>query len=259
MIGRAARVLAHTLRELGIRLVRWRGDRRDAVSFSRDAWESMQQEDWDRAIFRGRVAVAADASYPDGYLMLGYAYLRAGDFSRARGTFERGAHIFPTDSAFYAALGDLSRELAFYAEAEALYRRSLELEPDHPDLLLKLSDALEHQGKLEEAQTRLEQAMVSAPDDLFVLRKLSEVHTHLKEYVSALPLATEVVRREPTDGLARYYLALVLLGMGDVEGSQEQARLAVEYGASSEHARAEFRELHKYITDVMQSSGNAER
>lgn len=94
----------------------------------------------------------------DHYLSLGMLYLgmaRAGDASRAEDAerfLRRSAELTPLSKTWYH-LGNLYRDvLGDPARATEAYRRALELDPHALRVMIELGKTLEQQGKLEEAE-----------------------------------------------------------------------------------------------------------
>lgn len=166
------------------------GTRRDAVFLSQRAWERIGAARWDSAIYYGRGAVAADATYAGAHRMLGYAYEGAGDLEKAHAAFEAGTRVAPGDPQLLLHLASVDMKLGHYDRAEAAYRRALAIEPGSHDVRFKLAQTLRGQGRLEEAETLLEQIRARGLDHPFILQTLGYLRADRGDFPGAVALLT---------------------------------------------------------------------
>lgn len=75
-------------------------------------------------------ALLARQPHPQGYLLLGNVLNRRADFAGARAAYLQGARLEPAAAEFPYQAGLMADEQHQYAEAAALYRRTLQLNPD---------------------------------------------------------------------------------------------------------------------------------
>ncbi|WP_321531903.1 tetratricopeptide repeat protein [uncultured Desulfuromonas sp.] len=71
---------------------------------------------------------------------LGWVYFQRGDYEQAREPLEQALKKSPEDVLIMEHLGDLYRKLLLTQEAQRIYRKVLELQPDLPDVVRKLQD-----------------------------------------------------------------------------------------------------------------------
>ncbi len=81
------------------------------------------------------------------------------------------------------------------AEAEALFRKALKIEPVTPDLLNNLAQALEFQGLEEDGLIISETILILFPDYLFARATLARVAMHEGDFEDALDLLTPLFAR----------------------------------------------------------------
>ena len=111
------------------------------------AQQAIEREHWGDAIIGGRLAIACDPSYPDGYVMLGFAYARSGQPEEARKAYEEGARVAPHDARLAGYLGGLELYQHHWERAETAYRRAVEFDPSELAWQANLAHAVRMQGR----------------------------------------------------------------------------------------------------------------
>jgi Flp pilus assembly protein TadD len=96
-------------------------------------------------------------------------------------------------------LGILLAERGRTSEAEAHFRRVLELEPEHSGALANLGYLLDREGRDAEAAEVLAKAAAARPDDADARAHLVRVLLRLGRPADALPYALEAARLRPDD------------------------------------------------------------
>ncbi len=138
------------------------------------------------------------------------------------------------------------------SEAEARYRRALELAPELPDAHGYLGLVLHQRGASDAGVAALRRAVALAPDDLVLHANLAAVLAERREPEAALAAWREVVRIDPADAEGHFHVGLLLdeLGRpGDAVAALEGA-LALAPGEASVHAA---------LAGALRASGDAER
>ncbi|MFN0087090.1 MAG: tetratricopeptide repeat protein [Blastocatellia bacterium] len=103
------------------------------------------------------------------------------------------------------------------AEAEAAFRRALALSPKAAHAHAGLAEILLEAGKTEEAVTEAKAALENGDDRLSTLTLLGEALALAKRFEEALPILTEVIRREPQNGIAHRYRGEIFLAGNRLE------------------------------------------
>ena len=236
MLGHVVDAVERAIRYVGIRIARRKGDRRFAQRMSYHAKQEIDRGRFPTAKYYAECAIAADPTWRDGYRMLGFAYQRQGDPTRARELYERAAGLFPDDAFVQSSIGRLEYELDHLPEAEQAFRRALSL-TNRPELLpgflVSLGLAIAYQGpeRQEEAAAVLERARRASPDraEAAVLtRALGEVYLRQDRFSDALDLLQSEVVQHPGDGRMLYDLGLALKGLGRFSDAIAAMRRATE-------------------------------
>ena len=113
---------------------------------------------------------------------------------------------FPEDAATLLYQGYVYELLKKYSNAEILYRKSLEMEPENHRAMLRLSTLLIKTGKYEEAQSFLESLTRKYPDYTVGWWTRGLLYQKLDELESAEQALEEVVRLDPANTRAQAQL-----------------------------------------------------
>ncbi len=127
------------------------------------------------------------------------------------------------------------------ARAEHRYRRSLELDPEHPGALLNLGNLCYHRGDLDEARDLYRRAVLVAPEYAEAHYNLANVLDDLGHVDAAVSTYRDALALAPDFKAAHFNLALVLEKTGDRASArrhwQAYLRLDAE-GPSADIARS---------------------
>jgi tetratricopeptide (TPR) repeat protein len=201
----------------------------------------------ERAAAAGEKAIDLDPSDADGWLTLSFAYRFKGALQQELALWRRRADLDPGDTTarirggwvlwftgrpdealpwLHAAaaqkpddrwvhffLGNANLALGNYAEAERMYRKPLELYPDHSSAHAGVIWSLLAAGKDEEARARMRLLQASGLDGDRYFVKLADIEYFLGEDESALAHARASVDREPEERYwPRGFCASTILG-----------------------------------------------
>ncbi len=245
--------ISRVLEELVYRLVATRRGFRGAVGDARWATHKAQQEiekgHWSDAIIGGRLAVASDPSYPDGYLMLGFAYARSGQPEEARKAYEEGARVAPHDARLASYLGELEFALHRWSEAEASLRRAVELDPAQAPWRLSLAIALRMQDRFEEATALLDGLLQVPTLKARALGALGEIRLDTGDVAGAEELLTAAVTTDPALAIAHHDLARLLALTGRWNEALREARQAMSLKPEDEEFAALLRHIEERLAE----------
>ncbi len=104
-----------------------------------------------------------------------------------------------------ARLGQLQ-----WSEADAAFRRALELRPQDPLLLTNRAIALNQAGRIDEAVSLLREALAAEPDYPFAHYNLGLTESRRGEFAAAAAHFSAVARFDPNDIFTQYYLGSAL-------------------------------------------------
>lgn len=201
-----------------------------------------------------------------------FGLMRAGRFKEARGTLEQLLLQHPHVAEIHRLLGDVLLALGDIAGGERALRSTLRLEPQRADSWTQLGAILAHSGRKDEAEAALRQALTLGPGNaetavalarvLLAANRAPDARRVLDDFVKATPSAPaglhllhaqlllslgalveaieafrQVLRADPTNGVAELGLAVALGQSGCDEEAGQAARNAIAKGADSPGAR----------------------
>jgi len=116
-----------------------------------------------------------------------------------------------------------------YAEAEGMYRQALQKSPDDPEILKRLGQVCQGQGKHEEATEIFERILKRAPLYPGVNALLGISYYSLNKFDKTIEADQKELTGNPKDRQARYYLSLALSASGRLfEAIQQLETLRVD-------------------------------
>jgi len=136
---------------------------------------------------------------PEYRLGLAWVFLQTGDFAAAEAQLAAADQLNPEDPHIWAARGDLyvwweEVEPGRYTQAEAAYRRTLELAPNVATYHTSLALALARQGRLAEGVAELERAVALDATDGVAYRHLADLYQALGRETEAAWARREAAR-----------------------------------------------------------------
>lgn len=230
---------AWLLEEITLRAIRAGRGRSTATSAYRFGYHAVRRADWPHAISFGRIAVASDPGWAYGYILLGYACLKAGRHMEAREALTRGLHVAPGDPRLLTYLGDMHLNASEYDAADVAYRGALASDPNNTDARRGLGLALMNRGRLEEAVAVLEPTRDSEPSVPRVLEALADAYVRLRRPELAESVARRLVQRHP-ESASGYYWRGLSLAMMERWG---EAKVAAQRALELEPDNAQFDDL----------------
>jgi tetratricopeptide (TPR) repeat protein/predicted Ser/Thr protein kinase len=180
-------------------------------------------------------AVMLDPEIAETHLALGVVMLGRGQTVEAEAAFERARTLAPADDVVVRSMADTYEQLGRLDDAEAMYRRAIELRPgywgNYRDmgqfyLYTKTDD-------LEEAKRLFREVIRLRPDSAEGYNNLGAAHLIAGEMEEAEPLLRAAIRIAP-DGPAYNNLGIVYYSMGRYTDALEQFRAAIEISGFSD-------------------------
>lgn len=120
--------------------------------------------DFTAAIEHCRRAIELEPKLPEGFLHLGNSLLAQNALFEADRAYRAGLEIAPDHAALHLAHAMAERAVGRLADAHASARRALALRPDAADTLALLGSLAIDQGRFEEAEKRLREALTVDPN-----------------------------------------------------------------------------------------------
>ncbi len=169
---------------------------------------------------RGREQNPADAGSILTARTLGLAYLEDNRLDDAEAEFKKLIQLAPDEPSGHANLGLVDLRMGRYQDAAREINRAVELAPDDPDVRLLQATFFRLTGRPEDARRVLESASHTSPNHLKTLYALAELDsTRRREYLG------RVVDIAPANVPAQLSLAEALLNAGDTVGARDHLEL----------------------------------
>lgn len=127
----------------------------------------------------------------------------------------------PNDESALTLLGVVRGKQKRYGEAEALFRRAIQLNPKSLDARKNLASSLVFEGKDTEAADQYREALILAPHDLHLKMELTRLYVGQRKCSEALPLLAGI----PTAGLPSDIIPLKAACLTALGRSSEAATL----------------------------------
>jgi tetratricopeptide (TPR) repeat protein len=175
------------------------------------------------------------------HMALGDALRGQERYGEATESYDKALALIPELTANYWFLF-YSRGITYEREgkwdqAEADFRKALELAPDQPLVLNYLGYSMVEMGlNLEEAQTMIESAVKARPNDGYITDSLGWVLYRLGKYEEAVPQMERAVELVPNDPIINDHLGDVLWAVGRVLEADFQWKRALSFDPTEKDA-----------------------
>lgn len=199
--------------------------------------------DIDQAISELRAALRAD---PDSaYLrrILAYMLLQKGKSDEAMKEIDLSIKSAPEDPGGYHIKGLILLEGDMPAEAEAEFRKALDIEPGQSEFAINLADSLVRQKKIAEALKVLDDFSAESPADLDVRYYMALLYRETGKIDRAIEICREIVAEEPG-----YYPAI--RDLFQMEAARGNFKEAAKRGGMLLNNFPEDYETRLLLTDV---------
>lgn len=183
----------------------------------------------------------------DAWCVLGLVASRCGNRNGAVRCWQRSLDLAPEFSVAWHCLGRDALQRAEYPLAVQRFRKALQAQPDVPEVLLALADALTHVGNLQEALEVCQKHLAVAPKSVEGWFRLGQIHLQLGQYAEAKRCHARAVELDPDCKLALHSLALACERMGELEEARKYRRAFAQREAqdrgSAEQRRPKYDDL----------------
>lgn len=210
----------------------------------------IRQEKYDESIKTVNRLLAVEDTDATLHNLAGVGYLKQGDLSAARTSFDRALKHAPLFIPARANLAKMDWEEGNSALAASRYRKILDQNPDNIGAKLQLSAIAESENRLQEAISWLEK--IDLPDDQLISDKarLIELNLKLKKPEVALSIAERLSYLDPTNFAVLIGLAKSQLALGKTERAIGTLRTTAVLSAESAPKLVEVAKLQLAIKDI---------
>ena len=201
-------------------------------------------------------------------------HVSGGDLYRQLERYDDAAAAYDRAVALYEARGDeqwfvhyargISHErLDNWEQAEADFRKALELNPEHPQVLNYLGYSMvEKRINLDEALDMIERAVAARPDSGYIVDSLGWVLYRLGRYEEAVEHMERAAELEPVDPVVNDHLGDVLWAVGRFQEAEFQWHRALSFIGETESsgdvdADRIRRKLEVGLDQVLEEEGSA--
>ncbi len=140
--------------------------------------------------------------------------------------------------------------------AEADFRKALDLEPDHPDVLNYLGYSfLEMGANLNEALAMIEKAAAARPESYYIIDSLGWAHYRMGRYEEAVGSLERAVELEPADPIVNDHLGDAYWAVGRRFEAEFQWRRALSFDPEEDDAQRIRRKLEVGLDAVLEEEG----
>lgn len=158
----------------------------------------------------------------------------------------------------YYARGIVNERIDNFDEMEADFRKALELQPNHPDILNYLGYSLvEQRTKLDEALAMIEEAVALRPESGYIVDSLAWVFYRLGRYEEAVEPMERAVSLLPVDPIVNDHLGDVYWKVGRTREAEFQWKRALSFDPEEEEADRIRRKLEVGLDVVLEEEAAA--
>lgn len=200
------------------------------------------------------------ADLPIVHVTLGDMMRQMERYSSAVTAYDRALSLYPAEDAgqwfIYYARAIAYERLDIWDNAEADFRKALELNPDQPQVLNYLGYSLvEKQVKLDEALEMIERAVAARPDSGYIVDSLGWVLYRLGRYEEAVGHMERATELMPVDPIVNDHLGDVLWAVGRKLEAQFQWNRALSFDPEEKDAIRIRRKLEVGLDVVLREEG----
>ncbi|MBT0959479.1 tetratricopeptide repeat protein [Alphaproteobacteria bacterium KMM 3653] len=196
------------------------------------------------------------------FVTLGDTLRREERYAEATAAYDRGVALFDEDRAnqwvVYFARGITHEREDQWPQAEADFRKALELRPDQPRVLNYLGYSfIDKNENLDEAMDMIERAVAARPDDGFIVDSLGWGLFRLGRYEEAVAPMEKASALMAVDAVVNDHLGDVYWAVGRHLEAQFQWRRALSFDPDEKDAERIRRKLEIGLDAVLEEEGEA--
>jgi len=183
----------------------------------------MREGKLDEAIAEFKTAIGTGGGFPMAQLNLARTYRLKGDYAAARRTLEPlltsgGDIAAPANN----EMGRLEMELKNNAQAEAYFRRALELSPNAQESMTTLAELLEKTGRIDDAIALNKKCIETDPDDEQGYNNIGNIYRRLGNPKEAEAWYRKAIRADSDFAGSYNNLGIVLQEQGRLKEAEDQ-------------------------------------
>jgi serine/threonine-protein kinase len=175
-------------------------------------------------------AIRLQPDLAEAHYNLGIALRAQGKAAEAIAAYREAVRLKPDDAEAHANLGAILCDVSHdYKSAEAEFREAIRLRPDHASAHGNLGNALQKQGKQDEAIAAYRESIRLQPDDAAVHYSLGVVLSAQNKVPEAIAAYREAIRLKPDYAAAHSNLGVIYCDVShDYRGAEAEFRAAIQ-------------------------------
>jgi tetratricopeptide (TPR) repeat protein len=187
-----------------------------------------------------------NADHPLAHMNLGVMYIYLGDYANAEASYKKALEIEPLMTTAYINLADLYRMLNREAEGEQVLRQALTIDPEMAAIHYSLGLLLVRTGKKQEAMEHLKYAAELEPENARFAYVYGVGLYSGENYNEALKFLESALQKNSYDRDILFALASYNQEQGNLTVARNYARKLVEYYPQDQN----YRQLLDYLQSL---------
>ncbi|WP_269603480.1 tetratricopeptide repeat protein [Prochlorococcus marinus] len=172
-----------------------------------------------------------------------------GKLKEAELLYRKAIEIQPNFADVHLNLGNILKDLGNLQEAEISQRKALEINPDFAEAHSNLGNILKDLGKLQEAEISTRKALEINPDFAEAHSNLGNILKDLGNLQEAEISTRKALEINPDFAKAHYNLGNILKDLGNLQEAEISQRKAIEI-------KPDFAEAHSNLGNILKDLGN---
>jgi len=207
------------------------------------AFTAIRLQQYGVAIEELKQMVAAQPNSTTLLSKLGEAYRLSGDKTNAIAYYQKAADLAPKQIGPTVMLAYVLSTSGHMQEAVSRYQQALATAPDDPVILNNLAVALaKTDGTLDEGMKHAQRALMKDPNNPHVKDTVGWLYARMNKHDSAIQILDGLTRKYPKDPTYRYHLGYAMLKKGQKQEAKNQLTIALSNTPEKEDA-AEIKKL----------------
>lgn len=181
----------------------------------------VQDEEYEEAISFLEESIRRDPSQLPGWEGLGWSYIKTGDLERGTALWKYFSHLMPDQPLPWSLLAQSAILHQEWEEADAHFRKSLEIEPNQYDVRFWYGQNLMRLGKVNEAEAVFRDLVELDPERLDVAYNLGAILTQQFQYDEAVDIYRHINEELPGNTKLMLELASLELRVGELQAANQ--------------------------------------
>lgn len=198
----------------------------------------IQNKNLDQAAATAQKAVQVNPNDVEAVTLFAQVQMQRGQVAAAISAWQQYSDAHPNDAGVYAMLGTLEEARGDTNKAEALYKKSLQIQPEQPVAANNLAYRMLENGEdADEALTLAQTARRVRPNSPDTADTLAWAYYHKGTYSFARDLLEDAIKTNPNNAAMQYHLGMVYSKLSDKSDAEMHLKKAVSLAPDSSTAK----------------------